>query len=92
MSPRNRSHQSIAGCRRKTSLILPFDSPRTAGSLRTKFREAKFWRRGELNRFASLIPRKLFILRSAKSAKSLQNAEVRYTAAIQDVRDYSRPV
>jgi hypothetical protein len=44
----------------------------------------KWWRRGELNRFAVLILRKLFILRSVKSSKTSQKAEVRYTAAIQD--------
>ncbi len=60
MSPRSKSHRSTSGCRRKTPLILPFDSPQTAGSLRTKFRFAKFWRRGELNpRPKSLATRRL---------------------------------
>ena len=45
-------------------------------------RYLEWWRRGELNRFASLIPRKLFILRSTQSSQISQNAEVRYTAAI----------
>jgi hypothetical protein len=46
-------------------------------------RHLEWWRRGELNRFDALILRKLFILRSAKSAKSSQKAEVRYAGAIQ---------
>lgn len=34
---------------------LPFDSPSTLGSLRTKFREAKFWRRGSCGRFRTVL-------------------------------------
>ena len=35
--------------------ILPFDSPRNTGSLRTKFRFAKFWRRGSRGRFRPVL-------------------------------------
>jgi hypothetical protein len=46
MSPRNRSYRSIAGCRRKTSLILPFDSAPNCGLAQGKISRSEILEAG----------------------------------------------